>query len=279
MPSGDARRGTPRSRDSASEPSTRQNLAGLLDEVVRTAAQTLGASHAGVFEFVGDRRSVRCRASVGFETPASDLVPEPGECALAASFVDLTGPVAVDDLATDSRFGPEAFVRRAGLGSLVAAPLHADLRPLGFVLVGSDRPRRFAHDDGLFVQLVANIAAAAIGRRQVEESFRVSEAGYRHILDTASEGICAFNADGRMTYVNRRAAEMLGYSVAEVLGRPLAEFLFEDDLAQVPAILGRTADQTPAVRLPAPMPRRQRVVGARLDQPDPRPAGRFPARS
>ena len=86
------------------------------------------------------------------------------------------------------------------------------------------------NEDVQFLELVAHVVGSAISREQVEEVFRVSEAGYRHILDTASEGICAMNADGQMTYVNRRAAEMLGYDSPDtLLGRPIFEFMFEED--------------------------------------------------
>jgi PAS domain S-box-containing protein len=54
---------------------------------------------------------------------------------------------------------------------------------------------------------------------------RVSEAWYRRVLDTAYEGIWVTDAQGRTDYVNDRMAEMLGYTVGEMLGRPLFDFM------------------------------------------------------
>lgn len=62
-------------------------------------------------------------------------------------------------------------------------------------------------------------------RQQTEEALRKSESHYRCIVETASEGVWMFDADSKTTFVNGRMAEMLGYSVEEILGRSLFEFM------------------------------------------------------
>ena len=54
-------------------------------------------------------------------------------------------------------------------------------------------------------------------------------------MDTASEGIWELDEHYATTLVNRRMAEMLGYEPQEMAGRNLGEFLFEDDVADLPA--------------------------------------------
>ncbi len=56
---------------------------------------------------------------------------------------------------------------------------------------------------------------------------KTSEERYRRLVDTANEGIWTINAEGRIDYVNRRMAEMLGYSVEEILDRHIFEFMDE----------------------------------------------------
>jgi PAS domain S-box-containing protein len=68
-------------------------------------------------------------------------------------------------------------------------------------------------------------------QKSQQAQFRESEQQYRRIVDTASEGICVFDEHYRMTFVNRRFAEMLGYDPEEMLGRKHSDFLFEEDLA------------------------------------------------
>lgn len=54
---------------------------------------------------------------------------------------------------------------------------------------------------------------------------QASEERYRRLVDTANEGICTINREGRIDYVNGRMAEMLDYRVEEILDRPVLEFM------------------------------------------------------
>ncbi len=57
---------------------------------------------------------------------------------------------------------------------------------------------------------------------------------FRHIVLNAHEGIWTLDAQLRTTFANPRMCEMLGYTAAELHGRPLLEFLFPEDVpAQV----------------------------------------------
>jgi len=69
------------------------------------------------------------------------------------------------------------------------------------------------------------------GRREAEASLRASEEKYRRIVDTSNEGIWGMSASHETDFVNSRMAEMMGYAVEEMLGRPVEFFMFEEDLA------------------------------------------------
>jgi two-component system, LuxR family, sensor kinase FixL len=73
-------------------------------------------------------------------------------------------------------------------------------------------------------------------RRRTEQVLRDSENKYRTIVDTAHEGIIASNLESVITYANRRAAEMLGYSTEEMLGRSSLEFCHPDRLKEAIAL-------------------------------------------
>jgi PAS domain S-box-containing protein len=67
-------------------------------------------------------------------------------------------------------------------------------------------------------------------RKQADEARRQSEARYRRIVDTAIEGVCSIGRDAAISFVNARMAEMLGCSCTEMLGRPLSDFMFAEDV-------------------------------------------------
>ena len=72
---------------------------------------------------------------------------------------------------------------------------------------------------------VAELEASEADPRRTEEALRESEEQYRRIVETAQEGIWLIDADARTTYVNQRMADMLGYTVQEMLGRSPLDFM------------------------------------------------------
>ncbi len=69
-------------------------------------------------------------------------------------------------------------------------------------------------------------------RKQAEEQIRESEEKYRRIVETASEGIWEMDKDTRTIFVNPRMAEILGYTVDEMLGHSSFEFVFPEDYTE-----------------------------------------------
>lgn len=67
-------------------------------------------------------------------------------------------------------------------------------------------------------------------RKRAEEALRESEAKYRRIVDTATEGICVLGPDAMISLVNATTAEILGYSAEDMIGRPMTDFMFEEDV-------------------------------------------------
>ncbi len=62
-------------------------------------------------------------------------------------------------------------------------------------------------------------------RKKASETIRERESYYRCIVETASEGVWMFDADSKTTFANSMMAQMLGYTVEEMLGRSLFEFI------------------------------------------------------
>jgi len=65
----------------------------------------------------------------------------------------------------------------------------------------------------------------------VTKALHESETKYRTIVETANEGIWVMDSQCRTTYVNRRMAEMLGYTPGEVIGRYFGEFLSSPEMS------------------------------------------------
>ena len=62
-------------------------------------------------------------------------------------------------------------------------------------------------------------------RKQAEDALRESEEKYRLLIDNLNEGIWQIDKDGYTIFVNDSMAEMLGYTVQEMQGKHLFEFM------------------------------------------------------
>ncbi len=70
-------------------------------------------------------------------------------------------------------------------------------------------------------------------RERMQRSMRISEEKYRTIVETAHEGIWVVDFEGITTFVNARLAELLGCTVEGMQGRPLRDFVADEDWEQI----------------------------------------------
>jgi PAS domain S-box-containing protein len=63
-------------------------------------------------------------------------------------------------------------------------------------------------------------AAEHRARAEAEDQLRASEERYRRIVQTANDGIMLVDADFRITFYNRRLADMFGFDEQELIGSP-----------------------------------------------------------
>ncbi len=68
--------------------------------------------------------------------------------------------------------------------------------------------------------------------RRFERQLRESEARYRRIFETSNEGILCIGADCNITLLNQKTADMFGYSIEDIVGRPIEYFMFVEDIAE-----------------------------------------------
>jgi len=110
-------------------------------------------------------------------------------------------------------------------------PLHAEYR-----LLTDDGQIRWVRDEAVVIRrepprrgYLQGVLLDITAHKEAEEALRRSEAQYRRIVDTAEEGVWIVDARGITTFVNRKMAELLGYTVEELCGAPMAAFRAQDE--------------------------------------------------
>jgi PAS domain S-box-containing protein len=143
-----------------------------------------------------------------------------------------------DDTFTDARVAHPHY-RELGIRSLLVVPLRDDARILGVLKVVSPQLAAFSDRDAKALRLLGGLmgpalshAAAFEGRQaRLEERTRAlqeSEQRFKQLVDVAQEGIWVSDDRGVITYVNQRMADLLGYGIGNLLGRPVYDFIEVD---------------------------------------------------
>ncbi len=147
--------------------------------------------------------------------------------------------VALDEREWDAIVSDYHIPRFGGMGSLEIVRRKG--LDIPFILVSGkvgeaaavEAMKAGAHDfilkDNLsrLVPAIRRELAEAAMRRQhgkLVEELRASEERYRWIAETAQEGICTLDSEAKISFISSHLAELLGYGVEEMLGRPVFDF-------------------------------------------------------
>jgi two-component system, cell cycle sensor histidine kinase and response regulator CckA len=76
-------------------------------------------------------------------------------------------------------------------------------------------------------------------QKAAEEALRASEERYRTIIETAGEGIIIRDSEDLIIFANQRMADLLGYSLEDLMGRHFMDIVCEDDRSTVKELLSR----------------------------------------
>lgn len=90
-----------------------------------------------------------------------------------------------------------------------------------------------------FSNAIALLKRQIAERERVEEALRESEQKYRTFIETTQEGVYTIDTEGKIGYANQRMADLLGYTVQEMLGCRSTDFMDEEGREQAQRNLER----------------------------------------
>ena len=89
---------------------------------------------------------------------------------------------------------------------------------------------------------VATVFTDISERVQIENALRESEVNFRAIAENADDGIFIANRHGEYVYANRRASEITGYSMSELLTMSYRDLVHSDEIERVGRIFKNRRD-------------------------------------
>ena len=193
--------------------------------IIERAMPALGANAGNVFMFDASSRELRGMAVLGYEP----------EIVQWAQHLPLDGPTLAAEVARSgepivlstwderiARYPHHRRVHAIGCDRAVAGlPLKVEGRTIGTLSLAFPSDRFFDDGDRLFMATVADLCAQALHRAELYEALRRQVA----LLDQAYDAMFAWEWNGPITYWNKGAERLYGYTAEEAVGRLSHELL------------------------------------------------------
>jgi len=153
-----------------------EDLLDVFDECVRVVAQTIDVELCKVLELLPGAGQFLLRSGVGWnEGLVGHALVGTGRESQAGYTLETDGAIVVDDFATETRFEAPPLLRDHRVMSGISCVIQGHGGPWGVLGAHSLRPRKFGLSEAPFLQAVANVLAAAIERKRLEEELRRSQ--------------------------------------------------------------------------------------------------------
>ena len=203
------------------------NTSAAIRSVIRAICEAEGWECGRYLRADVDREVMRQVEAWGIDDPAIQAFLTRAAGIEHRRGVGLTGevwqsgePLWVVDVARDPRALLRAMSRDLQVPTALWFPVKADGRLVG--ILGFNSRRRRERDERLLS--VALSIGSQIGqfleRKHAEEQLRDSEARFRTVVGSASDGILVYDRDGRIISANGAAERILGLPEARLIGAP-----------------------------------------------------------
>jgi PAS domain S-box-containing protein len=223
----------------------------LLLRVTGRIATAFEVDTVAVLLLDAERRELVVRAAIGLDEAIRQGLRFSVERGVAGQIMREDRPIQVEDVSAVELASP--ILRERGVRSLLGVPLRVGERVIGVVHMGKLTPHRFDQEDVRFFELIADRIAIAIERNRMFEEVQRARAAAeaaeqalraatlereaanerlahqleltRAISANLGEGVATLDRDGRMTFLNPAGERILGWTQAELLGRPLHDVI------------------------------------------------------
>ncbi|MBI5367264.1 MAG: PAS domain S-box protein, partial [Planctomycetes bacterium] len=210
----------------------------VFDRAVSAAARGLDAPLATILELLPDGSALRLRAGRGWKPGlVGAALVSLGRESQAGYTLGVAGPVIVEDFARERRFtAPPILIDHAVVAG-VSVPIVGPGGAYGVLGVHATAARRFSPRDVHFLESIANILGAAIGRRRAEQELREGHARLERALVELRAAEQHVIKQERM-----RALGQLASGIAHDFNNSLSQVLgFTDLILEAPQLLDNRA--------------------------------------
>ncbi len=221
--------------------SSEVELEKLVQRITDVGTQVTGAAFGAFFYNVinksGEKYVLYTISGVPIE--AFSKFPMPRNTAIFNPTFQGKGIIRYDDVTKQPHFGQSApyygmpkghLPVRSYLAIPVISPIDAEV--IGGLFFGHPQPGVFTEDSEKLISGIAAQAAISMTnarlfeeKKETERKLREQNAVINTITNNTLQALFMLNENHECTYMNPAATEMTGYTIAEVMGKPLHSFI------------------------------------------------------
>ncbi|GAB1421664.1 hypothetical protein MASR2M15_18450 [Anaerolineales bacterium] len=209
-----------------------------LDRLTKLATKLISSPVALISIVDHDRQFFKSAA--GLEEPWANLRETPLRHSLCQYVVARGEALIVKNVFEDAFIKEQQVDPELGTVSYLGVPLQTETGlTLGSFCVIDRVQRQWTEDDLEILGELAQSAMAEIKlrhelkiREEIERSLRQSETLYRNLFEQTNDGVVLLDLEGSPLSANQRAADMLGYSLEELMQLKVSDLVLPAELEQ-----------------------------------------------
>jgi HTH-type transcriptional regulator, bacterioopsin transcriptional activator and related proteins len=207
------------------------DLDALMNKAVTLVAETLPVEYCKVLELLPGGKELRLRWGIGWKEEAvghatvhSNVESQDGYTLLAQAALLSRDPVIVEDLCRETRFNGSRLLLDHGVVSGLSVAIQGPIKPFGVLGAHTAKQRRFTQEEANFVQSVADILAATIGRLEAERISRENDTRLRLLVEQIPAILWTTDAELLVTSARGAALRRLDLQPDQFIGLKLLDF-------------------------------------------------------
>jgi PAS domain S-box-containing protein len=205
-----------------------ENVDQLLDHLVDTVATLFGVGASALYLWDRNAQRLRLARQKGLPDAVTARVGslEKGQ-GLAGRVFESGAPIVIETVTSDPRFDG-LIPMDASLHSGVAVPIKTAKCRLGVLSIWTNTKRLFPRYEVDLLATIGTSSGGAIEKARLHQQVVEAEHKYRQLFESARDPIFFLESSGRIIDANAAAAQVSGYSRAELLNMEVAQFVTSD---------------------------------------------------
>lgn len=215
--------------DISRELATALDLGAVLERILILSVGNVGAERGSVIVLNERQEPIKAALVVGnkvFSKSTAEL-KEPLEQGLAGWVRRNRQAVLVPNTRLDPRWvrRPDDAAQRSDGKSAICLPLNARDQLCGILTIVHPFPNAFNQDHLDLLQSIGDMAGSAIHNARLYASLQLATRRYQELFNDSIDPILISNWQGHILEANRQAERVTGYSLDEIMGKNVADFL------------------------------------------------------